>query len=489
VNLSKTILALFLVLCLYSVMVFKSDKIVVDANSSTLTVPDDYSTIQEAINNANPGDTIFVRKGIYEGNIIIDKSIRLVGEDRENTIIDGKAVGNAISIRASNVTVNGFTIKNSYPLLGCGILIERSENVIICNNNVVSNDGAGIQLTFCSSNQIYENVISANYMGIQIFYSSNNVIYRNAIFNNTCGINIGYYSVGNVFYENAICGNGWGVYLSLYSDNNVFYYNNFVSNIYCSAYSEQTVNVWCYGEGNYWDDYKGKDSNKDGIGDVPYNITGKNVDYYPLMGRYYTFAVPFRGENYRVAIVSNSTISNFAFKIAAELRAKIILFNVSSTTDSAGFSRVVIPKRLMENIHMVLVNEEQVNATLLNVTDVKNAYLYIEYFGNCSIKIVYLELFDLYHQLLDKIYSLKVTNEALVEKFNALNETLHDLLKDWNDFQGAFFNMSALYQDQARKFEGLTYIFAATTAIFITTTVYLSMIAHKKQRRLLKVNM
>jgi parallel beta-helix repeat protein len=468
-------------------MIFKSDKMVVDTNSSKLTVPDDYPTIQEAINNAKPGDTIFVRKGIYDGNIIINKSITLVGEDRENTIIDSKAIGNAISIRGtSNVTINGFTVKNSYPVLGCGIFIDQSENVVVCNNTITSNGGAGIQITFCSNNQIYENVISANYMGIQIFYSSSNIIYRNAIFNNTCGINIGYYSVGNIFYENAIYDNNWGVYLSLYSDNNVFYHNNFISNVYYNAYSEQTVNIWCYVEGNYWDEYKGKDLNKDGIGDVPYNITGKNVDYYPLMGRYYTFAVPFKGENYHVAIVSNLTISNFTFKVAAELQAKIILFNVSSTGDSAGFSRVAIPKGLMEKVHIVLVNEEQVNATLLNVTDVKNNYLYIESSGNCSIKIVYLELLDLYYQLLDRIYSLNVANEVLVEKFNALNETLHDLLRDWSDFQGAFFNMSASYQDQARNFEGLKYIFAATTATFIITTVYLSMIAHDKQKRIIK---
>jgi len=486
-SLSKTISALLLILCIYSAMTLKNNKVLVKANPSTLKVPRDYPTIQEAINNANPGDIIFVSKGIYNESVVINKSITLIGEDRENTIIDGKAAGNVISIRASSVNISGFTIKNSSPVIGCGIFIERSEDVIVCNNNVVNN-GIGIQITFCSKSQIYENAISANNMGIQIFYSSsNNAIYRNAIFNNGYGIYIYYYSIGNLFYENEIYGNTRGVYLSLYCNNNVFYHNNFVDNVDYNVYAEQTVNTWCYGgEGNYWDDYEGEDLDRDGIGDAPYVITGKNKDDYPLMGRYYTFAVPFKGEDYRVAIVSNSTISNFTFQFAAELRTKIILFSANNTGDSVGFSRVVVPKGLMGNVHAVLVNEEEVNATLINATDVKNAYLYIEYSGNCSIKIVYLELLDLYYQLLDKIRSLNDTNNMLVEKFNALNETLHNLLMDWSDFQKLFFNLNASYQDQAQNLKYLAYVFAAATAIFIMITIYLSKVAHSKQGRIVE---
>lgn len=510
-NLSKNVLTLFLFLCLCSAIVVKSNEALVNAGPSTLIVgSDNYKTIQEAINNASSGDTIFVRKGIYTENIVINKSITLIGEDRESTIIDGGATGNVISIKASNVTIKGFTIKKSDPSIGCGIFIERSGNII--SNNSILNNYAGIQITFSSANQIYENIISANYVGIQLFYSSGNAIYRNVISSNTDGIDA-YYSVGNIFYENTINNNNLGVYLSS-SSNNVFYHNNFVDNKYYNAYTEQAANTWYYkGEGNYWDDYDGKDLDKDGIGNTPYVITGKNTDYYPLMGRYYTFAVHFK-EDYRIAIVSNSTISNFTFKVAAESRSRIILFNASSTNGSAGFSRVVIPKALMENIHMVLVNEEEVNATLLNVSDVENAYLYIEYSGNCSIKVVYLELLDLYYQLLDEFHGLNATNNALVKEFNSLNETLHNLLKnydelqnclenlnsmlaalnktlhnflnDYGDFQKEFSDMSMSYQKEVQNFKSLTYIFAAVTAVFIMITIYLSKIAHEKQRRIIE---
>jgi len=50
----------------------------------------DYTKIQDAIDNASDFDTIFVFSGTYYETLIINKSINLLGEDRENTIIDGK---------------------------------------------------------------------------------------------------------------------------------------------------------------------------------------------------------------------------------------------------------------------------------------------------------------------------------------------------------------------------------------------------------------
>ncbi len=59
------------------------------ASSMSIIVPDDYPTIQAAIGNATPGSTIHVRNGIYNELIVIDKPITLVGENREDTIING----------------------------------------------------------------------------------------------------------------------------------------------------------------------------------------------------------------------------------------------------------------------------------------------------------------------------------------------------------------------------------------------------------------
>lgn len=63
------------------------DNYLTKTNGTTIIVPDQYSTIQEAINNSHDGDTIYIRKGIYEGNIKLSKAVSLIGESPENTII------------------------------------------------------------------------------------------------------------------------------------------------------------------------------------------------------------------------------------------------------------------------------------------------------------------------------------------------------------------------------------------------------------------
>ncbi|TET57454.1 hypothetical protein E3J51_02850, partial [Candidatus Bathyarchaeota archaeon] len=55
--------------------------------SAIIHVPDDFATIQEAINNATPGDMIFVSSGRYYERVVINKTVMLVGENRETTIV------------------------------------------------------------------------------------------------------------------------------------------------------------------------------------------------------------------------------------------------------------------------------------------------------------------------------------------------------------------------------------------------------------------
>jgi pectin methylesterase-like acyl-CoA thioesterase len=48
-------------------------------SAATYNVPGDYSTIQAAINAANPGDTINVSAGTYTENVDVNESVNLVG--------------------------------------------------------------------------------------------------------------------------------------------------------------------------------------------------------------------------------------------------------------------------------------------------------------------------------------------------------------------------------------------------------------------------
>ena len=132
---------------------------------TTIIVPDDYPTIQEAINNANNGDTIFVRAGTYYENLIVDKLINLIGENKETTIIDGSENGHVVRLIVDYITITGFTIRNSglIPSPGGeygGITIESSHN------------------------NISGNIISDNFIGIHSLSSNNNIIHNNIFFNN-----------------------------------------------------------------------------------------------------------------------------------------------------------------------------------------------------------------------------------------------------------------------------------------------------------------
>jgi hypothetical protein len=71
-------------------IIFKSELV----EASTLYVggggAGNYSSIQGAINDANPGGTVFVYSGIYYQHVIVNKNINLTGENRDTTIIDGQ---------------------------------------------------------------------------------------------------------------------------------------------------------------------------------------------------------------------------------------------------------------------------------------------------------------------------------------------------------------------------------------------------------------
>jgi pectin methylesterase-like acyl-CoA thioesterase len=66
----------------------------VKAGSRTIVVPDDYPTIQAAVDNASAGDTVFVKEGTYNYSIFgydgiyIGKPISLIGQDSQKDADD-----------------------------------------------------------------------------------------------------------------------------------------------------------------------------------------------------------------------------------------------------------------------------------------------------------------------------------------------------------------------------------------------------------------
>ncbi|MCD6572558.1 MAG: hypothetical protein J7K95_00485, partial [Thermoplasmata archaeon] len=101
--------------------------------------PNNYTHIQDAIDNASNGDTIFVYSGIYYENVVVNKSIELRGENAKETIIDGMKKNKTIFIITSNISVYNFTIKNGTIGIGNSRWHENLEKITIKNNMIVDN--------------------------------------------------------------------------------------------------------------------------------------------------------------------------------------------------------------------------------------------------------------------------------------------------------------------------------------------------------------
>lgn len=106
-----------------------------------------YSRIQDAIDNASDGDIIFVYSGVYYEHVKIKKSIKLIGENKNETIIDAYNHGTCVEIRRKNVLISNFTIRNAgnFPFVSCGIY-GSGENIKILNCKIINNEYYGIWL-------------------------------------------------------------------------------------------------------------------------------------------------------------------------------------------------------------------------------------------------------------------------------------------------------------------------------------------------------
>jgi parallel beta-helix repeat protein len=328
-----------------------------------LNTGSNYTTIQAAINDPEtlPEHTIFVEKGIFYENIVVNKSLSVIGENQNGTIIDGNGTGVVVLVEADNVTIRGFTVRNG----STGIYVDHSGTSVIKENSVIENTD-GILVRFSSNCTISENSVANNTnrntlitnswnftvkdndvygtggYGINANASSNGVITRNNVHENYFD-GIGLLDSNNCrIVENLVKNNTlFGIWIDS-SYYNAIYHNNIVNNWF-QASSNSVLNTWNNTmEGNYWSDYTGVDSGHDGIGDSWYEVDSGNIDYYPLMGMFHSFTTSLGSD---VNIISNSTVAGFEY---IELNDTIHI-SVSNMTASQtfGFCRACIPHVLM----------------------------------------------------------------------------------------------------------------------------------------------
>jgi len=162
--------------------------------------PGNYSKIQDAINNASTGDTIFVYNGTYYENLNIDKTINLTGEERDITIIDGGGIGDVVYLTSDNNIVSNFTIINGQ----IGIHLYGCENAHVDNCHLSGND-FGIDINYYSFNNNISNCQIQNSADRGISIGSSNTEDNN-FYNNTLEITneVGFYFYAPGSFKNSI---------------------------------------------------------------------------------------------------------------------------------------------------------------------------------------------------------------------------------------------------------------------------------------------
>jgi parallel beta-helix repeat protein len=231
-----------------------------------------YTTIQDAINASNDGDTIFVYNGTYYENVDVNKIINLTGEDRDSTIIEGDGNADTVEVYVARVNISSLSVINSGSTSGIktyfgsdyvqikncrvsgaarGIFLGSDHNTV--KNNTCLNNGDGILLWDADYNTITDNNCSGNdETGINL---ATNCEY-NTISNNNCsensypingyGIKVYTSSHGNTIVNN-ICNlnNQHGIFLWNNCNNNILMNNTCNSNnengIYLDTAERSTV--------------------------------------------------------------------------------------------------------------------------------------------------------------------------------------------------------------------------------------------------------
>jgi len=284
-----------------------------------------YTTIQGAIDDALDGDTVFVYddSSPYYENININKKLKLIGENKDTTIIDGINDKIVVNITTNGVTVSGFTIQRCAKWYA-GIVIRSNYNII--TGNMFINDDRGILILYSNGNRITDNyfsdnpwyaiclsnsnynyildniienchngialwggtsnilsrnsVINCDRWGIELLCSKSNKIFQNHINNSDRGVmlwravaidNVYGLTSFNVILRNDIINNKRGIRLES-SSYNIISQNNLMNNSGNANFDYSIRNFWL---GNYWDDWDGTGFER---------INGTREIFFPVKG-------------------------------------------------------------------------------------------------------------------------------------------------------------------------------------------------------------
>jgi parallel beta-helix repeat protein len=232
-------LALMIFIC-SATMVFSSTSSETTA-ASPLYVggsgPGNYTMIQDALENVTTNGTIHVFPGTYHERLILTAPVHLIGDNNDNTILDGNNQEYVVILEGGNCMLSGFTITHSgrvFPNAGVyiksngntvsgniltdnfyGMRLETAKRNLISSNEIYKNLRCGVYFSRSSDNTLRGNIVSihpVNGFGLYEF-SNNNTLLENVLSqNNYSGINIRE-STNNRVMNNHFNGDGMGLHV------------------------------------------------------------------------------------------------------------------------------------------------------------------------------------------------------------------------------------------------------------------------------------
>ncbi|MBN1280629.1 MAG: right-handed parallel beta-helix repeat-containing protein [Candidatus Thermoplasmatota archaeon] len=277
------------------------------SDKSIITVDDepgdaDYTSIREAVNASNPGDTIEVYSGTYpeEGILLSKDNISLLGiahelgggNDTGKPFIQGKGFESVMLIEASHILVSNCTIENpetDCSTFTCGIFIERhpgyeQHHITIADCTITTSAHTGIYVSYTRDNVricgnhirqcFLDGITVLSYSPLSSFTITGNVVadcrdsgisftgadHQNVSGNRirNCSIGIEFGATNTTVYGNDIDSCARGIRCG--GGGNTFAQNNFrnyslIGFVFFRSVIQPGKNTWI---GNYWDTWKGR---------------------------------------------------------------------------------------------------------------------------------------------------------------------------------------------------------------------------------------
>jgi parallel beta-helix repeat protein len=200
---------------------------VANAEPETIYVPDNFPTIQAAVDAANPGDTLVVRDGTYTENVNVNKDhLTIRSENGADVTIVQVANPNdhIFEVTANYVDISGFNITKATGSGKAGIYLARTTHCHI-SDNIIRHNYYAVYLHSSNDNTITDNMVTiivvppsgtafyGNPYGIYLYSSTNNVVTNNIISGgshclidgNKSGIDL-YVSHNNILSNNTVSG-------------------------------------------------------------------------------------------------------------------------------------------------------------------------------------------------------------------------------------------------------------------------------------------